>query len=48
MLKDKMWNIFKANGNINAFLYYKDALKIQPEQKKDVKDKNYVSSREIV
>lgn len=38
MLRNEMWKIFNANGNINAYLYYKDSEKFNIDIKSDLED----------
>ncbi|QIB26301.1 YqzL family protein [Caloranaerobacter azorensis] len=35
MLRNEMWKIFQATGNINAFIYCKECEKIVLKQKED-------------
>lgn len=39
MLRNEMWKIFKATGNIHAYLYYKDSLKINAKEKVQKQEK---------
>ncbi|WP_083238750.1 YqzL family protein [Caloranaerobacter ferrireducens] len=35
MLKNEMWRIFQATGNINAFMYCKECERIDLKQRKN-------------
>lgn len=39
MLLDEMWNIFKATGKIEAYLYYRYSRKKCKSKNRDNKDK---------
>ncbi|WP_120166922.1 YqzL family protein [Thermohalobacter berrensis] len=44
MLRDEMWKIFQAKGNINAYLYYKESLKINNKKEKQYKKEKIAQS----
>ncbi|EOD01872.1 YqzL family protein [Caldisalinibacter kiritimatiensis] len=39
LLRDEMWKIFEASGNINAYLYYKESGKYDKKERVAKKEK---------
>lgn len=46
MLMNKMWKIFEATGNINAYLYYRECCKLFEKEEKELINVTNVTKEE--